>query len=54
MKYVEVIVSLCMLALVFVVAVSFLSGITDTAMKTSVLRNRMYDERQELITGGGL
>lgn len=66
MKIFEVIVSVCLLALVLAASMSLLNIISDTSMKTMFLRHEVFLERQrqievdemivpeEWMSGGGL
>lgn len=49
MRYVEAIISVCILTLVLAVTASLLTGITGMTMETVNLRSRIYEERQILI-----
>lgn len=49
MRFVEIIISVCILALVLAVTASLLTGITGMAMETVELRSRIYEERQVTI-----
>lgn len=49
MRFIEMIISVCILALVLAVTASLLTGITGIAMETVELRSRIYEERQVTI-----
>lgn len=49
MRFIEMIISVCILALVLAVTASLLTGITGMAMETVELRSRIYEERQVTI-----